>query len=136
MSDYLRLKAGGYLLLKQGGRLLLLEQEPATQGGGGSGYFRFKTLTELEREKQIVKIKKKAKKIVVEAIKDGLLTVSTAPAFVEKTVEASIPAKLPDIPARDISAIIARIKAEARRALIRRLEEEDEDDFEVLLLAA
>jgi len=119
--------------------ILTEEQSPAVEtGGGGSGYFAFKTLAELEREKatELVKIKKRAAKRVVTAIREGLLTVQTAPAFVEQAVEASIPNKVENIPVRDINAIIARIKAEAKRALIRRQQEEDEDDYEVLLLAA
>ncbi len=137
MSDGILLENGsGVVLMEDAGEILLEIQSPAVQtGGGGSGYFAFKTIPQLEREKkvEIVKIRKRAKRLIVKVIADGLLDPVRLDDFVEAKVEEL---ETPIVSKVDIDKIIARLKAEARRALIRKQQEDDEDDYEVLLLAA
>jgi hypothetical protein len=136
VSDYLIREDGGRILREDGSGILTEVQVPAAEtGGGGSGYFAFKTIAQLEREKkrEIVKIRKQAKRAIFKVVAEGLLTPTKLDDVVEAKVEAL---ETPIVSKDDIDKIIARLKAEARRALIRKQQEDDEDDYEVLLLAA
>lgn len=138
MSSDILLESGGFLLLENGDNILLEVQEPETQAFRSSGHgtqWAYKTLSQIEREKkaELARIRKQAKRLIVKVIAEGLLD----PIKLNDVVEAKVEAVDTTVVTKsDVDQIIARLKAEARRALIRKQQEEEEDDYEVLLLAA
>lgn len=138
MSSDILLESGGFLLLENGDNILLEVQEPETQAFRSSGHgtqWAYKTLSQIEREKkaELARICKQAKRLIVKVIAEGLLD----PIKLDDVVEAKVEAVDTTVVTKsDVDQIIARLKAEARRTLIRKQQEEDEDDYEVLLLAA